>query len=201
MVKLVNQTIFASKIKGKNISIFSPNQIIGLFGLSKTTTDKLLHRYTKSGFIIRLKRGLYAFPDALPPDLYIANKLYSPSYISLEFALAYHGVIPEIVYEITSVTTKATRRFEVKTLGKVFSYRKIKKNAYTGYNLQKSQGINFNIADAEKSFVDANYLRLLSKQKPISRFRKEKINQAKAMQYAELFGNQKLISIIKTTLK
>ncbi|MBU4360840.1 type IV toxin-antitoxin system AbiEi family antitoxin domain-containing protein [Patescibacteria group bacterium] len=201
MVKLVNQTIFASKIKGKNISIFSPNQIIGLFGLSKTTTDKLLHRYTKSGFIIRLKRGLYAFPDALPPDLYIANKLYSPSYISLEFALAYHGVIPEIVYEITSVTTKATRRFEVKTLGKVFSYRKIKKNAYTGYNLQKLQGINFNIADAEKSFVDANYLRLLSKQKPISRFRKEKINQAKAMQYAELFGNQKLISIIKTTLK
>ena len=137
----------------------------------------------------------------MPSDLYIANKIYSPSYISLEFALAYHGVIPEIVYEITSVTTKATRRFEVKTLSKVFSYRKIKKAAYTGYNIQKSQSISFNIADAEKAFVDANYLRLFSKQKPISRFRKEKINQAKAVQYAELFSNQKLISIIKTTLK
>jgi predicted transcriptional regulator of viral defense system len=133
-------------------------------------------------------------------DLYLANKLYSPSYISLEFALAYHGVIPEIVYEITSVTTKATRRFEIETLGKVFSYRKIKKAAYTGYNIQKSQGMNFNIADVEKAFVDANYLRLLSKQKPISRFRKEKLNRAKAIQYAELFGNKKLIGIIKTTL-
>jgi len=41
----------------------------------------------------------------------------------------------------------------------------------------------------------------LSKQKPISRFRKEKFNRAKVIQYAELFGNPKLISIIKTTLK
>ena len=201
MTRLMNWYSFEHKIKGKRIPLFSVADIQHLFGVTKVAADFLLQRYTKRGFIIRLKRGLYAFPDALPSDLYIANKLYSPSYISLEFALAYHGVIPEIVYEITSVTTKATRRFEVKTLGKIFSYRKIKKAAYTGYNIQKSQGISFNIADAEKAFVDANYLRLLSKKKPISRFRKEKINRTRAMQYAELFGNQKLIRIIKTTLK
>ncbi|MBU4350766.1 hypothetical protein L6250_01055 [Candidatus Parcubacteria bacterium] len=201
MVKLVNQTIFASKIKEKKLFIFTAANICALFGVSAVAVAGLLHRYKKRGFILQIKRGLYAFPDALPSDLYIANKIYSPSYISLEFALAYHGVIPEIVYEITSVTTKATRRFKVKVLGKIFSYRKIKKVAYTGYNIQKLQGISFNIADAEKAFVDENYLRLLSKQKPISRFRKEKINQVRAIQYAELFGNQKLISIIKTTLK
>lgn len=201
MARLMNWHDFELKIKGKGIPLFTVADIQNLFGVTKVAASFLLQRYTKKGFIIRLKRGLYSFPDALPSDLYIANKLYSPSYISLEFALAYQGVIPEIVYEITSVTTKATRRFEVKKLGKVFSYRKIKKAAYTGYNIQKSQGISFNIADAEKAFVDANYLRLLSKQKPISRFRKEKINRARAMQYAELFGNQKLISIIKTTLK
>ncbi len=201
MVKLVNQTIFAAKIKEKKLPIFTAGDIRALFRVSAVAATGLLHRYKKRGFILQIKRGLYAFPDALPLDLYIANKFYSPSYISLEFALAYYGVIPEVVYEITSVTTKATRRFEVKTLGKVFSYRKIKKAAYTGYNIQKSQGVSFNIADAEKAFVDANYLRLLSKQKPISRFRKEKINRARAMQYAELFGNQKLIGVIKTTLK
>ncbi len=76
-----------------------------------------------------MKRGLYAFPDALPPDLYVANKLYEPSYISLEFALSYHGIIPETVYEITSVTTKSTRRFEA--MGKVFTYRRIKREAFT----------------------------------------------------------------------
>lgn len=199
MVKLVNQTIFSAKIKGKTIPIFSPNQVMALFGLSKTATDALLHRYTKSGFITRLKRGLYAFPDALPPDVFIANKLYEPSYVSLEFALSYYGVIPETVYTITSITTKATRRFEFG--GKVFTFRRVKKQPFTGYESAKQNGINFLIADPEKAFVDAQYFRLFEDQKPLSRFRKDKINKTKALRYAELFGNNKLISIIKTSLQ
>lgn len=199
MVKLVNQTIFAAKIKGKKIFIFRANDIRLLFGVSAVAAAALLHRYKKQDFILQVKRGLYAFPDALPPDVFVANKIYSPSYISLEFALSYHGVIPETVYEITSVTTKATRRFE--TLGKIFSFRKIKKAAYTGYTIQKQNGMSFYIADAEKAFVDANYLRLINRQKPISRFNKEKINPEKSLRYAKLFGNAKLISIIKTTLQ
>src|SRR3989338_8856991 len=119
MVKLVNQTIFAAKIKDKKLSIFSANNIRSLFGVSAVAASALLHRYKKQVFILQLKRGFYVFPDTLPPDVYVANKLYAPSYISLEFALSYHGVIPETVYEITSVTTKATRRF--KKLRKVFS--------------------------------------------------------------------------------
>lgn len=199
MVKLVNQTIFATKIKEKKLSIFSANDIRALFGVSVVAAAGLLHRYKKRGFILQIKRGLYTFPDALPPDVYVANKLYSPSYVSLEFALSYYGVIPETVYEITSVTTKATRRFE--TLGKIFSFRKIKKSAYTGYTVQKQNGTTFYIANTEKAFVDANYLRLMNKQKPISRFNKEKINPEKALRYAKLFGKAKLISIIKTTLQ
>ncbi|PIU98336.1 hypothetical protein COS61_01920 [Candidatus Wolfebacteria bacterium CG03_land_8_20_14_0_80_40_12] len=198
MTKLVNQTIFAAKIKSKKLYLFGANDIRALFGLSNVATASLLHRYKKQGFILQVKRGLYVFPDVLPPDLYIANKIYSPSYISLEFALSYYGIIPENVYEITSVTTKATRRFE--TLGKIFSFRKIKKSAYTGYEIQKQGGLSFYIADAEKAFVDANYLRLMNRQKPISRFNKEKINSKKALHYAKLFGSNKLTSIIKTTL-
>mgnify|MGYP001592152614 FL=1 len=199
MVKLVNQTSFAAKIKSKKLYIFSGNNIRSLFGVSAVAASALLHRYKKQGFILQLKQGFYVFPDALPPDVYVANKLYSPSYISLEFALSYHGIIPETVYEITSVTTKATRRFEA--LGKIFSYRKIKKAAYTGYEIQKQKGLSFNIADAEKAFVDTNYLRLKNKQKPISRFNKEKINPAKAVKYASLFGNKKLTGIIRSTLR
>lgn len=198
MVKLVNQTIFSSVIKGKKLYIFSANHVRALFGVSAVAASGLLHRYKKRGFILQIKRGMYTFPDMLPPDVYIANKLYSPSYISLEFALSYHGVIPETVYEITSVTTKGTRRFE--TLGKIFSYRKIKKAAYTGYEVQKQKGVSFIIADAEKAFVDANYLRLMNTQEPLSRFHKEKINPQKALDYAKLFDNRKLAGIIKTTL-
>lgn len=190
---------FERQIKEKGIKLFSPLDVQRFLGRSKVAVRFLLYRLKKGRYIVSIKRGLYKLSDEQIPDLYIANKLYTPSYISLEFALSYHGVIPETVYEITSVTTKTTRRFE--TLGKVFSYRKIKRDAYTGYEIQKQKGLSFNIANAEKAFVDLNYLRLVNGQKPISRFNKEKINSTRATKYALLFGNKKLQGIIKTTLQ
>jgi len=198
MVKLVNRTDFIAKIKAKKIILFSGREVQALFGVSSVATSGILHRYSKQGFIIQIKRGLYAFPDALPPELYLANKLYDPSYVSREFALAYHGIIPEMVYEITSVTTKATQQFKV--LNKIYSYRKIKKSAFTGYTIEKQKGFTFRIADAEKAFVDTLYYRVIFGNKPISRFNKEKININKALKYAKLFENPKLIGILKRTL-
>src|SRR3989338_2631693 len=199
MVKLVNQTTFAAKIKDKKLPIFTAINIRTLFGVSAVAASALLYRYKKRGFVLQIKRGLYKLSDEQVPDLYMANKIYAPSYVSLEFALSYHGVIPETVYEITSVAVKATRRFE--TLGKIFSYSKIKKSAFTGYEIQKQKGFSFIIADPEKAFVDSNYFRMLGGLKPISRLDKEKINPEKALRYAKLFGNSKLISIVKTTLQ
>ncbi|TRZ64407.1 MAG: hypothetical protein D4Q79_01600 [Spirochaetia bacterium] len=190
---------FERQLKAKSIKLFTPLDVKRFLGRSKMASQFLVYRLKKKGYVASVKRGLYKLSDEQIPDLYVANKIYSPSYVSLEFALSYHGVIPETVYEITSVTTKATRRFE--TLGKAFSYRKIKKIAYTGYEIQKQKGLSFNIANAEKAFVDLNYLRLKNKQKPISRFNKEKINPEKALRYAKLFNNVKLISIIKSTLQ
>jgi len=190
---------FEREIKRKNIKLFTPLDVQRFLGRSKTASRFLIHRLKKRGDIVSIKRGLYKLSDEEIPDLYIANRIYPPSYISLEFALSYYGIIPETVYEITSVTTKATRRF--KSLGKVYSYRKIRKSAFTGYTTEKEKGFSFQIADAEKAFVDINYFRMLNKLKPISRYNKEKINPEKALRYAALFGNKKLISIIKSTLK
>lgn len=199
MAKLMNWYKFNKKLKDKKILLFSVADIQRIFGVSKTAASFLLHRYTAKDYIARVKRGLYVFPDALPPELYLANKIYEPSYISMEFALSYHRVIPENVYEIGSVTPKATRRFE--KLGKIYSYRRIKKRVFTGYTTEKQKGFSFQIADAEKAFVDANYFRMLDRLKPLSRYDKEKINPAKAAHYASLFNNKKLLSIIKTTLQ
>jgi len=198
MAKLVNRTSFMAKIKAKKIILFSGREIQALFGVSRVAATFILHRYSKQGFIVRVKRGLYSFSDTLPPELYLANKLYDPSYISREFALSYHGIIPEMVYEITSVTIKATRQFEV--LNRIYSYRKIKKSAFTGYTVEKQRGFTFRIADAEKAFVDTLYYRIIFGKKPMSRFNKEKINKNKALKYAELFGNPKLIGMLKRTL-
>lgn len=198
MIKLVNRADFVSKLKDKKLVVFSNRDIQALFGTSKVATSGILNRYTKQGFIIQIKRGFYSLPDNLPPELYLANKLYSPSYISREFALSYHGLIPDMVYEITSVSTKATRKFE--TLGKIYSYRRIKKEAFTGYTLEKQKGFSFRIADAEKAFVDTLYYRVIFGKKPINRFSKEKINKIKALKYAKLFENPKLVGILKRTL-
>lgn len=194
----MNRADFVATIKAKNVALFSSRDVQAIFGVSKIAATFLLHRYKKNKAVIRVKRGLYSLPDTLPPELYLANKLYSPSYISRESALSYHGVIPETVYEITSVTTKSTRKFE--TVGKIYSYRRIKKPAFTGYTVEKLRGFAFRIADAEKAFVDALYYRVLFGQKPISRFGKDKVNKSKALRYAKLFRNKKLIAILKRTL-
>lgn len=199
MAKLVNWYIFESKIKEKNLTIFTPFDIRRIFGSSKIAITFLLHRYTKKGFIIHLRRGLYALRDIKIPDLYLANKLYEPSYVSLEFALSYHRVIPETVYTITSITPKASRQFKVSE--KLFTYQNIKKVAFRGYTTGRQRELTFLIAEPEKALVDLDYFRLINKQKPLSRFNKEKINASKALRYAKLFNNNKLISIIKTTLK
>lgn len=199
MAKLVNWYIFESKLKEKGLVIFSPLDVRRIFGVSKVAATFLLHRYTKKGFTKRLKKGIYTLYDISVPDIYLANKLYEPSYVSLEFALSFHRVIPETVYEITSVTTKSTKQFNA--LGKTFSYHRIKKEAFTGYSVYRQRDISAFIAEPEKAFVDLTYLRLRKRKKVLNRFDKEKLNPVKALHYAELFNNEKLISIIKTTLR
>ena len=190
---------FEKEIKAKNIKLFTPSDVQQATSRSKTGVVFLLHRLKKQGRIESVKRGLYKLSDEHISDLYLANKIYEPSYVSLEFALSYHRVIPENVYEITSITTKATRRFE--TLGKVFSYRKVKKAVFTGYVIEKQNDVSFRIAYAEKAFVDYSYFRLVDGNEPLSRFDKAKIDMKKALHYAKAFNNQKLTDTIQTILK
>jgi hypothetical protein len=79
----------------------------------------------KSGELLALRRGLYVpGPELdlpLPNNFLIANHLRGPSYISLESALSYWGLIPERVYEISSVTTKTSKTYET-AIGR-FSYQ------------------------------------------------------------------------------
>lgn len=199
MAKRVNWPLFEAKIRDKNIPLLTPTDVMRLFGVSRVAATFLLYRYTKRGLLTRCKRGLYAFSHAALPDPYLANRLYEPSYVSLEFALSYHRVIPETVYAVTSVTTKSTRSFVVS--GKRFIFQRIKKQAFTGYAVRRQQGLSFLIAEPEKAYVDLLYLRLRRRQKPLRRFRKEKLDRHKAVRYAKLFENPRLTSMVVTSLR
>lgn len=88
--------------------------ISNVIGDFKAPKDKI-RKLEKTGKLIRLKKGLYVVsPEISNKTLsieLIANHLLGPSYISLETALSYYGLIPERVYTTRSVTTKRTKIF------------------------------------------------------------------------------------------
>jgi len=140
---------------------FSYEDILAFYPSEKKGTLKeLLCRWKQKGWIYALKKGLYElmYPyDFNIPDMYIANRLYEPSYVSLETALSNYSIIPEAAMAVTSVTTKATRRFKNKH--GLFTYRTVKPLAFTGYYLQKQNDFPVRIAEPEKALVDFIYFK------------------------------------------
>ncbi len=86
----------------------------------------------------------------------VSNKIYFPSYISLESAFNYYWIIPEQTFSITAVVTKKTIDYNTQIWH--FSYRKIKPSLYWWYNLVKMQENIFLIAELEKAILDYLYL-------------------------------------------
>jgi len=117
-----------------------------------------IHRWLKEGQLMTLKRGMYVVSPKLsgvPVSLpLIANHLYGPSYVSLEFALSYFGLIPEGVAEVTSVTTKRAKKFH-NSLAR-FSYQRLPTTYYAQgiQQLKVSEKISFMIAEPEKALCD-----------------------------------------------
>lgn len=125
----------------------------------KRINDKIVQLKNKS-ILTPLKSGLYVYNplynNTLLSKEIIANMLLGPSYVSLDFALWFHGLIPESVHEITSITTKRSKSFE--TPYGVFSYAQIKKELFNiGLEIKTSKSGNFIIAGKEKSLCDKVY--------------------------------------------
>lgn len=110
------------------------------------------------GTIIRVKKGIYIFGDTVRRKSVcrelLANLIYGPSYLSLDYALQYHGLIPERVTSLTSVTTGRSRLFDT-PVGR-FDYRMISLAAFrTGMDLVVLEdGRSFLIAIPEKALAD-----------------------------------------------
>lgn len=95
----------------KNQFIFSNKDIEKLI---KDFNKKNLINWQKKGYIKKLRSNWYCFSDLQKGqnELFsIANKIYKPSYISLETALSYYGFIPEGVFSLTSISTLKTNKY------------------------------------------------------------------------------------------
>ena len=112
----------------------------------------------RSGEIIRVKKGLYV-PGTQPGEvpkvdpLVLSGLIYGPSYVSLEAALAWHGLIPEQVDEITCMTLKRGKLFRT-PLGR-FAYTPISESVYPiGIRLVSGRGGSWFMAEPEKALCD-----------------------------------------------
>lgn len=120
-----------------------------------------LSRWVKAGKLIQLAKGVYTLAEpyrkrAVHPFL-LANAMKKASYVSLQSALAYFGMIPEHVPTVTSVTTQRPARVET-PLGR-FLFRHIKKNWFSGYSqVDLGAGQKAFIAAPEKALLDLVYL-------------------------------------------
>lgn len=117
-----------------------------------------INHLLKIGGLIRVKKGIYVFGPNFAKKPYslevLANMIYGPSYISLEWACQYYRLIPERVRVITSVTNQRTTQFQT-PVGR-FTYDHLQNDAYangaTIVTISDTQ--HALIASKEKALID-----------------------------------------------
>ncbi len=187
----MNRIQVQEKLKNSGLLIFTPREFYDVFGISPKTGSVFISRNLKSGLFVKLRNNYYMLKDSHPPLNLIANKLYQPSYVSLESALSHYSIIPEVVYAVTSVTTKPTREF--KTPKGVFSYQRIKKSVFTGYGPVTLEGHVIFLAEPEKALADYLYFVDLKKTSLNDRLNLKRINKGKLLKFIRIFKRKSLL--------
>jgi len=164
-----------------------------------------LNEWQKKGYIKKIIKNFYIFTDIISDEqtlFEIANRIYCPSYISLETALSYYNLIPESVYNTTSVSTRRTYTFDT-GIGQ-YIYRKVKPSVFFGYKLLEYGDKRIKIASLEKTILDYLYLNSdinSAVAMESIRFNKEEFlnnaDRSKFDDYLLLFNNKQLSKRIK----
>lgn len=143
-----------SRSSGQDIVDYQ--QVTAMLGAYAKPRDRISALMGK-GDLVRVRKGLYVLGERYRRGPVVreqlANVIYGPSYVSLDYALSYHGMIPERVEEVTSVTTGKMRRFE--TPFGVFTYRPLPATRYEpGIAFGGPATSRFLIASPEKALID-----------------------------------------------
>lgn len=125
-----------------------------------------LKYWLKKGVIISLKRGFYILREKWEKEKnkelyleYLANAMYQPSYLSLEYVMNKYSLLTESIWTITSITLKKTKVFK-NSLGQ-FNYYSISPSLFGGYEIKKFYSASVLVAKKSKAVFDYLYLRFL----------------------------------------
>lgn len=163
-----------------------------------------LNNWRRKGLLQKVRNGWYVLNEngvSEPHRFSISNQIYKPSFISLESALSWYGLIPEGVFITTAISSRKTQRFEG-DLG-VFTYQSLPACCMVGFQFVESLDWSFKIAKPEKALVD--YLHLHPEYSTLADIESLRLNPV-AMEslnvellkiYAGLFENKALDQRLK----
>ena len=145
----------------KTFKDFTVIALADINGVDPHFHRRRLNDWQDKGYLTKIIKGYYRLSDT-PLDenslFETANRIYAPSYISVEMALSYYGFIPEAVYGITSVATRPTKTFTT-PIG-TFIYQTLKPRLFFGYQIEPYKTHkHFALATPEKAVLDYLYLR------------------------------------------
>lgn len=116
-----------------------------------------IRRMAQGGQLVPIIKGLYE-TDKTIPGHYLSGVIYGPSYLSFEFALSWHDLIPEAVYTFTSATCGKGRKKQYETAFGTYTYRDVPIAAFPyGVMLLQENGYGFMLASPEKAICDMLY--------------------------------------------
>lgn len=147
-----NLAFLTKKLYQAHCPFFTLSQLSQIFNIKGPSVYKIIQKLKFAKILEKVEKNKYVLVDSQFSDFSLANFLYQPSYISLESALNFYGILSQFPYEITSVTTKKPK--EKLFHNKIFTYRRLKKELYFGY--QKID--DYLIAYPEKALLDQLYL-------------------------------------------
>jgi predicted transcriptional regulator of viral defense system len=162
-----------------------------------------LSRWVSSGRLVRIHKGWYTLRDPFRRVRLdfnvVACTIKRGSYVSLQSALAYHGMIPEYVAETTCVTTG--RPLSINSPVGRIRYRHVKRDVFFGYRQQVSGKQEAYVASAEKALLDLFYLTHGSDDAAyIAELRlqaSEQLDTDKILRMAERFGATRLLRAVE----
>jgi len=136
---------------GSGRAVYTIQQLSNLISKSRAISTVYSSRLVRNGLADRIGRGRISFTK---DDMVVATQLVEPSYISLNSALLFHGIIQQVPRTVECVTTKNTFNYEDRGI----FYHKISRALFFGYKKhQKSNSYVF-VAEAEKAIIDGLYL-------------------------------------------
>lgn len=188
----------------RNMSYFDLATMAQLSGEPRQSLRMHLWRLIKQGKIKPLRRGMYVLAEpyrkAAPSPALLANRIYTPSYLSFHWALGYYDLIPEMVYMFTSATMRVPRLFK-NEFGS-FQYRHIKPDCFAGYQPVEIDQQKVLIATPEKALLDLWHI--LKGEWPMERMASmrfqnfENVSLEKLDKFAELFDSPRLVRAVKS---